>query len=64
MKCTKCEGCGKIANSEDGEPWSVWEALPPGSDLAVKAGIVQPIECPRCEGVGEVIGPTGGGPND
>ena len=50
--CMKCDGCGRIANSEDGEPWTTWEALPPGSDLAVKFGIVKPIECPECRGVG------------
>ena len=22
MKCRKCDGCGEIADSDDGEPWS------------------------------------------
>jgi len=50
--CEQCEGCGKIADSESGEPWTYWEALPPSCDLAVKLGIVKPIECPRCSGTG------------
>lgn len=50
VKCTRCEGCGRIANSIDGEPWSMWESLPSGSDVAVKLGVVKPVECPRCGG--------------
>jgi hypothetical protein len=48
--CPRCEGCGQIANSDDGEPWTVWEELPPGSDLAVRVGLVRPITCPGCRG--------------
>ncbi len=48
--CDKCNGCGKIANSKDGEPWTEWANLPPGSDVAVKMGLVKPIECPQCYG--------------
>jgi hypothetical protein len=50
--CRRCQGCGRIANSEDGEPWSFWEKLPPGSDLMVRAGIIQPLSCPACGGSG------------
>lgn len=53
MKCPKCNGEGKVANSIDQEPWSAWANLPPGSDLAVVVGLVKPIECPRCKGTGE-----------
>jgi hypothetical protein len=49
-KCTKCNGEGRVANSDDEEPWSVWENLPPGSDLAVQMGLVEPIPCPECGG--------------
>lgn len=49
-KCRRCDGCGKIANSENGEPWTQWASLPPGSDLAVRMGIVAPIPCPDCCG--------------
>ena len=52
-KCDRCDGCGRIADSEDGEPWSVWEELPPGSDLAVKMGLVKPLTCPSCGGTGK-----------
>lgn len=55
-KCQRCDGCGRIADSDDGEPWTVWANLPPGSDLAVRMGIVNPIDCPACGG-------TGGNPN-
>lgn len=50
--CPKCRGEGRVANSDDQEPWSVWENLPEESKLAVHPGIVQPVECPVCEGNG------------
>ena len=53
MKCTRCDGCGRIANSEDGEPWATWENLRPVSQ-AVESGLVSPIECPDYGGSGEV----------
>lgn len=46
--CRRCEGFGLIADTEEGEPWSAWASLPHGSDLAVAAGLVQPIPCPDC----------------
>ena len=54
MKCPKCDGEGKIADSDDGEPWSAWSSLPAGSDMAVRLGLVKPIDCPMCQGFGEV----------
>lgn len=51
-RCPRCQGCGKIANDDDGSPWTAWENLPPGSAAAVKMGIVKPIQCPECGGVG------------
>ena len=57
MNCTKCDGEGKIANTETGEPWSMWESLPPGADAAVRMGLVAPIKCPRCGGTGRDDGP-------
>ncbi len=50
--CATCAGCGKIADSEEGEPWSMWEALPTVSKAAVALGIVKAIECPSCKGTG------------
>lgn len=47
-ECQRCGGCGQIANSEDGEPWTAWTSLPPGSDVAVMLGLVRPIPCPEC----------------
>lgn len=54
LQCSRCDGCGKIANTEDGEPWSAWESLPPASKIAVNFGIVRPIRCPTCNGLGKV----------
>jgi len=51
-KCGRCAGCGKIANDEDGTPWTYWERLPPGSDLAVRIGLVKAVTCPDCDGAG------------
>lgn len=52
-KCTRCDGCGQIANSDDGEPWSVWLNMPIGSSMAVLVGLVKPITCPACAGTGK-----------
>ena len=53
MKCEKCDGCGKIADSDEQEPWTAWTGLPLHSAVAVLAGIVKPITCPACSGSGE-----------
>lgn len=57
-KCERCDGCGNVANTRNGEPWTEWSTLPPGSDLAVRAGIVRPVSCPSCGGSGEATAPT------
>ncbi len=54
MKCPTCEGCGKVADIPEQSPWSDWEELPPGADLAVRMGLVRPEECPACKGTGQV----------
>jgi hypothetical protein len=51
-KCQRCCGCGQIADSESGEPWSDWINLPINASFAVLAGIVRPITCPECGGTG------------
>jgi len=56
-KCTRCDGCGKIANSDHGEPWTQWLGLPLSSSLAVVAGIVSPVICPTCKGTGKKSAP-------
>ncbi|MFI6304308.1 hypothetical protein ACIBCH_20755 [Amycolatopsis thailandensis] len=53
--CTRCMGDGKIANTENGEPWSAWSTLLSGSDVAVRMGFVRPIDCPDCDGHGSVV---------
>lgn len=54
IECPRCRGCGQIANSEQGEPWSNWMALPLQSATAVLMGLVKPIPCPSCNGAGTV----------
>ena len=53
-KCGKCDGCGKVADTDDQEPWTAWLNLPLGSSAAVVMGLVKPIPCPTCEGSGMV----------
>jgi DnaJ-class molecular chaperone len=50
--CPTCEGCGRVSDTDNPEPWSRWLALPPGSNLAVVMGLVKPKECPSCDGTG------------
>ena len=64
FRCLRCDGCGEIANTDDGEPWTAWASLPPGSDLAVRCGIVRPLLCPDCLGRGDVIRATPPGPGE
>lgn len=54
-KCERCDGCGKIADSQDGEPWTYWMQLPLQAATAVLMGLVKPIPCPVCKGSGEKI---------
>lgn len=52
-KCLKCDGCGRVANTDAEEPWTQWAELPVQSAAAVLMGIVKPIPCPECGGSGE-----------
>lgn len=51
--CARCEGCGQIATSDQGEPWTAWLDLPLKSAAAVVLGLVRPIPCPACGGSGD-----------
>lgn len=51
--CTRCQGCGQIANDDDKTPWWNWEALPSPSSMAVVLGLVRPEPCPECDGTGK-----------
>jgi len=55
VECSMCAGCGQVADDDDGTPWKYWADLPPGSDLAVRMGLVKPQTCPGCEGTGQRI---------
>jgi hypothetical protein len=61
VKCSACDGCGKVADTEAREPWTQWLNLPLGSSAAVLVGLVKPILCPACGGSGKVPAPKGGG---
>lgn len=52
--CTRCRGCGQVADTPDAEPWTVWMDLPVRSAVAVVAGLVRPKPCPTCDGAGVV----------
>ena len=52
QKCETCDGCGKVANTDDQEPWTDWLALPLQSQGAMVLGLVKPIPCPDCDGDG------------
>jgi len=54
MVCPRCAGCGKVANTPEGEPWSHWTDLPLNSAGAVIVGLVRPVTCPACGGRGRV----------
>lgn len=53
VPCQRCEGSGKVANSDKAEPWPQWEALPPGSDIMIRLGLVVPVPCHECGGSGK-----------
>jgi RecJ-like exonuclease len=52
--CQHCDGCGQIANDDEGTPWTFWVDLPVKSAAAVILGLVRPIPCPKCHGTGAV----------
>ncbi len=51
--CRACDGCGKVADTTDQEPWTTWTSLPLHSAIAVTSGLVKPITCPTCLGSGK-----------
>lgn len=53
-KCQYCDGCGRVADTEEQEPWSAWENLPVKSAIGVLIGLVQPMPCPQCNGTGKM----------
>ena len=53
-KCLRCDGCGQIADDDDGTPWRVWLKLPLESSQAVLMGLVKPLLCPACKGKGKI----------
>ncbi len=56
-ECPKCEGCGKVADTKDQEPWTAWTSLPLNSSAAVLLGFIKPKTCPKCNGSGLLAEP-------
>jgi len=52
--CPRCRGCGKLANTEQQEPWIYWLELPIESQLAIALGVVKPEPCEECKGTGTI----------
>ena len=50
--CSKCDGCGQVANTDAQEPWKSWLELPLQSSAAVLMGLVKPMPCPACSSAG------------
>lgn len=50
--CSKCRGCGQIADDDDGTPWTFWAELKFPENMSIVAGLVKPIPCPSCKGTG------------
>lgn len=46
--CPTCDGCGQIANDEESTPWRHWQNLPKENQVAIRIGLVRPIDCPDC----------------
>jgi len=53
--CPACDGCGKVANTQDQEPRSRWLALPLTGAAAVTMGLIKPVTCRRCGGSGHLV---------
>ena len=49
--CTQCLGWKRVDDGEQ-QSWKYWEELPFQSALAIRMGLVRPVECPHCHGTG------------
>jgi len=47
-KCMTCDDERFTGSDDEHAPWSFWEGLPAGSDMAVRLGWVRKIPCPAC----------------
>jgi len=59
IKCARCDGCGRVASTQEMEPWTHWEELPDESKSAIILGLVHPQPCPVCKGTGKVSAEPG-----
>jgi hypothetical protein len=50
--CKQCLGWKRVDNGQ-GASWKEWLDLPTPSRIAVDAGIIKPVVCPRCGGTGK-----------
>lgn len=51
-ECERCRGDGRVADTEDQEPWKDWLELPARAATAMLLGLVKPMPCPACNGSG------------
>lgn len=49
--CQQCLGWKRVDDGKQ-QSWKYWAELPAQSAVAVRMGLVRPIECPRCHGTG------------
>lgn len=50
-KCSQCLGWKRVDDGEQ-QSWKYWAELPEQSKVAIKIGLVKPVECPLCKGTG------------
>jgi hypothetical protein len=50
-ECTRCDGCGQVVDSDEGDSWTPWSSIEDGS-FAVTEELVWPTPCPDCAGSG------------
>jgi len=50
--CQQCLGWKRVANDDERSSWKHWAELPAPENIAVRLGLVYPVECPRCQGSG------------
>ena len=49
--CKRCLGWKKVDEAEQ-QSWKYWAEMPEQSKIAIKVGLVKPIDCADCGGTG------------
>lgn len=50
--CIQCLGWKRVDNGEHAQSWKYWAGLPEQSKFAIRTGLVKPVVCPHCKGIG------------